>query len=64
VKLNIIGLERLALMDAEEFKIGISWLIAGTLKLRGIRKGFGEGRCPLCFRRRILNSAKMLEMKK
>jgi hypothetical protein len=47
-------------MDAQEMRIGISWVKAGILKLRGIRKGFKEGRCPpnVCGRR-MLNAAKM-----
>jgi hypothetical protein len=34
----MIGVERLALMDAEEIKIEKYWLLAGALKLRGIKK--------------------------
>jgi hypothetical protein len=30
-------------------KIGIIWLKAGIWKLRGIRRGFEKGRCPLCW---------------
>jgi hypothetical protein len=29
--------------------IGIIWLKAGIWKLRGIRRGFEKGRCPLCW---------------
>jgi hypothetical protein len=28
--------------------MGIIWLKAGIWKLRGIRRGFERGRCPLC----------------
>jgi hypothetical protein len=27
---------------------GIAWFRAGTWKLTGMRKGLGNGRCPLC----------------
>jgi hypothetical protein len=29
-------------------KMGIIWLKAGIWKLRGIRRGFEKGKCPLC----------------
>jgi hypothetical protein len=29
-------------------RMGIIWLKAGIWKLRGIRRGFERGRCPLC----------------
>jgi hypothetical protein len=29
-------------------RMGIIWLKAGIWKLRGIRRGFKRGRCPLC----------------
>jgi hypothetical protein len=29
--------------------MGIIWLKAGIWKLRGIRRGFEKGRCPLCW---------------
>jgi hypothetical protein len=29
-------------------RIGIIWLKAGIWKLRGIKRGFQRGRCPLC----------------
>jgi hypothetical protein len=33
-------------MDAQEMRIGITWLKAGIFRLRGIRKEFKKGRCP------------------
>jgi hypothetical protein len=52
--------ERFAFMDAQEIRILISWVRAGILKLRGIRKGFKKGRCPPnVWGRRMLNTAEM-----
>jgi hypothetical protein len=30
-------------------RIGIEWWRVGIWKMRGIRKGFEKGRCPLCY---------------